>query len=131
MGEAVLVGLLFADHILEEKSGKKSIIGTFTTIYSEKFPFQYARFGIYAAVTNLEGEHEFALNLVNDETQQVVIALSGKIASKSRLEVIEIVAIFEMVLFPKPGKYNLTYVIDGYQVGSRVLPVQQIPKQPD
>lgn len=129
MGEAVLVGLLFADHILEEKNGKKSIIGVFTNINAERFPLPYPKFGVYAAVTNLVGKHDFALNLVNDETQQVVVALSGGFESQDPLGVIEITPILQMVIFPKPGKYHLTFVIDGNQIGSRVLTVQEQPRQ--
>ncbi|MCX7787275.1 MAG: hypothetical protein N2442_06225 [Spirochaetes bacterium] len=87
---------------------------------------QFPRFGIYAAVTSLTGKHDFALNLVNDETQQVVIALSGGFESQEPLRVIEITPIFELTLFPKPGRYHLTFVIDGNQIGSRVLMVQQV-----
>lgn len=125
MSEPVLVGLLFADHIITEKNGKRGIIGTFTNITSEKFPAVFRPWHIYAAVTNIEGNHEFALNLVKDDTSQVILPISGQIGSKESKAVIELDFDVTGAVFPAPGDYNLTLLIDGNQVGTRILEVKK------
>jgi len=65
MAEPVLVALLFADRVIvEEKNKKKTIVGTFTRFYSDKFPVSFPPWYIYAAVTNISEDHSFSLNLV-------------------------------------------------------------------
>lgn len=124
MDEVVLVGLLFADRIIVEDNGKKGIIGIFNKFTSPRFPCSFPPWAIYAAATNLEGKHEFALNLVCEETSQVVIPISGQFEAKNRLDVIEIHSTVMAALFPKPGKYSLTFLIDGKKIGARVLTVE-------
>lgn len=123
MTEPVFVGLLFADRIIQENNGKKGIIGTFSTFHSANFPVVFPPWGIYAAVTNLEGEHTFAINLVCETSNQVIVNLSGDINSKSSTDVIEISPQIFNAVFPRAGKYDLTFSIDGHTIGSRRLTV--------
>lgn len=131
MGEEVLVGLLFADRIITEKNGKKGIIGTFNRFHSRKFPVSFPSWAIYAAVTNLKGRHEFALNLVSEETNQVIVPLSGQFEAKNRTDIVELTPVIMGAVFPKPGKYNLTFHIDGNHVGARVLLIELLSKTGD
>lgn len=121
MTESVPIGLLFADRIIEEKNGKKTIIGTFTTFFSKQFPVSFPPWAIYAGVTNLEGEHDFAINLVHSQLNQVVLAINGKFTAESVEQVVELCIPVNSAIFQSPGKYNLTFNIDTEQVGSRVL----------
>jgi hypothetical protein len=123
MSEPVLVGLLFADKIIIENNGKRGIIGTFNRFYSKKFPIMFPPWAIYAAVTNLEGKHEFALTLAREETNQVVMPLNGQFEVRSRNDVVELTPSIIGVVFPSQGTYILTFSIDGTQVGARVLSV--------
>lgn len=123
MDEAVLVGLLFADRIIIENNGKKGIIGVFDKLISPRFPCSFPPWAIYAAVTNLEGKHEFALNLVCDETSQVIVPVSGQFEAVNRLAVIEIESTVMGAIFSKPGMYSLALIVDGQEIGTRVLTV--------
>lgn len=133
--EVVLVGLLFADRVIVENNGKKGIIGTFNSFQSATFPALFPPWFIYAAATNLEGDHEFSLNLVaDDNTDQVVVALSGHVAVKNRNDVIELTPGIAGAVFPRAGQYSLIFKIDSREVGSRVLIVREVrppsPPQP-
>ena len=121
MPEPVLVGLLVADRVIEEKSGKKGIIGTFTTFHARSFPASFPPWFIYAALTNVEGEHDFAINLVQSQTNQVVVGLRGKLNSSSAEQVVELVAPIPRAVFPSEGKYDLTFQVDAFPLGARVL----------
>jgi hypothetical protein len=126
MSEPVLVGLLFADKIIIENNGKRGIIGTFNRFYSKKFPIAFPPWAIYAAVTNLEGKHEFALTLVREETNQVIMPLNGQFDVRGRNDVVELTPAILGVVFPQPGTYILTFSVDGIQLGARVLFVDQV-----
>lgn len=127
MAEPVLVALLFADRVIvEEKNKKKTIVGTFTRFYSDKFPVSFPPWYIYAAATNISGDHSFSLNLVLEKEMQVVVPINGKIKVENPRNVIELIFPIGQAIFPSPGEYTLTFNIDGTQVGSRVLEVVQL-----
>ncbi len=127
--EPVLVALLFADRVLvEEGNRKKTIVGTFTQFYSEKFPVVFPPWFIYAAATNLEGEHSFSLNLVLEKESQVIVGINGKMKADDRNKVNEFIFPIQRAIFPSPGTYALTFNIGGVQVGSRLLEVIPQPQ---
>ena len=64
MPEPVFVALLIADRVVTEDNQKKGIIGTFTQFTVRQVPAALPPWYIYAAVTNLAGEHVFSLNLL-------------------------------------------------------------------
>lgn len=123
MAEPVLVGLLFADRVITENNNKKGIIGTFTNFHSYQYPVAFPPWYIYAAVTNIKGEHNFSINLANDKSQHVIVSFGGKIGSDDLKAVCELSIPLVNVMFPEPGAYNLIFNIDGKQIGSRVLEV--------
>ncbi len=123
MGEPVLVALLIADRVIEEKNGKKGIIGTFTAFNSPSFPVSFPPWFIYAAVTNLAGEHDFALNLAPARTSQIVVGISGKFSAASAEQVVELVIPVPKAVFPSEGKSDLTFQVDSTPLGARVLSV--------
>ena len=121
MDEPVLVGLLFADKIITEDNGKKGIIGTFTRFFAHSFPAAFPPWAIYAALTNVTGEHQFALTLIESESEQVVLPLTGKFDVKQKTDVVELTPTIMGAVFPKAGKYTLLFTVDGDQIGARTL----------
>ena len=128
MGEPVLVALLFADKVIEEINHKKGIIGTFSRFYTEKFPAAFPPWFIYAAVTNISGENAFALNLVFNKAQQVILPISGKFKVENTNSVVELIFPVLRAIFPEEGIYTLTFNIDGIPIGSRILEVLKRPE---
>jgi hypothetical protein len=126
MGEPVLVGLLFADRVITENNGKKSIIGTFNRFIAPSFPMVFPPWFIYAAITNIDGKHEFSLSLCMDDSERLLFTLSGGIDCPDEGNVIELEAALTTVSFPSPGKYILTFQVDGFPIGSRVLTVDKV-----
>jgi len=127
--EPVLVALLFADRVLvEEGNHKKTIVGTFTQFYSERFPVVFPPWFIYAAATNFAGEFSFSVNLVLEKDRQVVLGISGKVKADNRNKVNEFIFPIQRAIFPSAGTYSLTFNIGGVQVGSRLLEVIPQPQ---
>jgi hypothetical protein len=130
MTEPVFVALLSADRVITEDNGKKSIIGTFTQFHARQFPAVFPPWFVYAAVTNLAEAHSFSLNVVNDETQQVVFSAGGQFTVDQPRKVIELVIPMLNVVFPAPGTYNLLFNVDGQQIGSRLIDTAKVDAPP-
>ncbi len=123
MPEPVFVALLLADRVITEDNKKKGIIGTFTRFTARQFPAIFPPWFIYAAATNLSGEHSFTLNVVSDRTQQVVFSAAGKLTVEEPRMVVELVIPVANAVFPDAGVYDVVFFIDGRQIGSRILEV--------
>ena len=124
--EPVLVALLFADHVVvEANTNKKTIVGAFTQFHSDSFPILFPPWWIYVAVDNVSGSPQYALNLVNDETDQVIIGISGQISIKDDPGGVEMQFKIPNAVFPTAGRYNLILTVGSHRIGSRVLRVDQ------
>jgi hypothetical protein len=130
MTEPVFVALLLADRVITEDNQKKAIIGTFTQFTVRQVPASLAPWFVYAAVTNLAGEHSFSLNLVVDRTQQVIFSAGGTLRVDEPRRVVELVIPVPNVVFPEAGTYIVTFHVEGEQIGSRILDVVQAEPRP-
>lgn len=127
--EPVGIALLFCDYLIDEKnSNKKTLAGIFSVIYGKKFPTQFRPFWLYASFTNLTGEHSFAINIVFEKAQNVLLSLGGNVNSQSQDAVIELSIPVKPILLPEPGKYGVTLHIDGTTILNRTLYVNEASK---
>lgn len=126
MPEPVFVALLLADRVITEDNQKKAIIGTFTQFSVRQVPAGLPPWFIYAAVTNLAGEHPFSINLVYDRSQQVIFSAGGNIKVDDPRRVVELVIPVPNVVFPEIGTYVVSFHVGGEQIGSRILDVVKI-----
>lgn len=123
MTEPVFVALLMADRVITEDNQKKAIIGTFTQFTVRQVPAGMPPWFIYAAVTNLAGEHPFSVNLVFDRSQQVIFSAGGNLKVDETRRVVELVIPVPNVVFPEAGTYVVSFHVGGEQIGSRILDV--------
>ncbi len=123
MPEPVFVALLMADRVITEDNQKKAIIGTFTQFTVRQVPAGLPPWFIYAAVTNLAGEHPFSINLVLDKSQQVIFSAGGTLKVDEPRRVVELVIPVPNVVFPEAGTYVVSFHVGGEQIGSRILDV--------
>jgi hypothetical protein len=123
--EGACYALLFADRIITEINGKKGLIGVFSDFHFPAFPAIAPPWFIYAAVSNLTGRHEFSINLVRDESQQVVLPIAGEVNFPEPGRNVELIFPIGNLTFQKAGVHTLTFNIDGQQLGSRILTVRQ------
>lgn len=124
--DALFVGLLFADRVIEETNHKKGIIGTFTYFHSEKVPVVFPPWFIYAAVSNLSAEekHSFVVNIAHEETQAVIFSAGGELQVDGPKTVAEL-PIPVTTGFPKFGTYIVSFVVDGSELVTRKLDLFQ------
>jgi len=129
MPEPVFVALLIADRVITEDNQKKGIIGTFTQFTVRQVPAALPPWFIYAAVTNIQGEHSFSLNLIFDRSQQVIFSAGGKVSVDDARRVVELVIQVPNVVFPDEGTYNISFHVDGDLIATRILDVVKAPEQ--
>ncbi|TGL75423.1 DUF6941 family protein [Leptospira levettii] len=120
MSNPVVQAILFADRIIEEKNGKKGIIGTFDTIYSPSFPALAFPWGVYVAITGVTSKVQFSLSL-KGKSPNPLIHLKGELNGTNAEALIELPLNFENIQFPEPGNYNFDIEIEGKLIGSRVM----------
>ncbi len=130
MPEPVFVALIMADRVITEDNGKKGIIGTFTQFHARQFPALFPPWFLYAAVTNLRGDHAFSITVASDETQQVVFTVNGQFGVDDPRKVVELVVPVLHAPFPRAGTYAVIFQVDGEQIGSRLLEVAAMPAAP-
>ena len=76
------------------------------------------------SLTNISGKHSFAITLLHLETNQIVLPINGEVESISPEQTIELTFNLAGVVFPSPGRYNLSVELGGELLGSRVLYVE-------
>ena len=124
MNDVKIVAMIFAERVIvEQDSHKHTIIGAFDRFNADGFPAIFLPWTIYAAVSNLEGDHTFTMTLVRDEGDELVVSINGGFKVAEKLDVVQLVVPVTGVVFPKEGNYTLGFQVDGEPVGSRVLRV--------
>lgn len=131
MAEWVVNALLLADKVIEEKNGKKGLIGIFQQFNFPQFPAAVPiPWFVYASISNVEeGTRSFTFNLVRDETQAVIFSASREMNVETPCSSIDLVVVVASVRFDAPGTYTLTFNIDGAPAGSRVVDVKKVQPQ--
>ncbi|TGL04981.1 hypothetical protein EHQ43_10070 [Leptospira bouyouniensis] len=124
MVKPTVAAILFADKIIEEKTNKKAIIGTFDRVYSPSFPMQPFPWGIYLALTGILGAVKFSLILDKPGLKEPLLRVEGEIDGKEEDGIIEIPMNFSNFQFAEPGDYTLKVFVNDNVIGTRKLVVR-------
>lgn len=134
---AVISGILMSDvSIVEQGTGKRSIIGCFEQFVFPQFPVQIGRFWITAWITNLAGalsEMELTARIEEKGSAHVVFSRSTTVQfpAETPLDPTNTMALSTPVagiVFPKPGVYTILLLLNGEEVGKRDVQVRQAPQ---
>jgi hypothetical protein len=124
--EPVLLGLLCAERVItEERTRKRTIVGTFTNFRARSFPAVFPPWFVYISFTNVEGSHTLTLNIANRDTDLTVYSASASISSRDKTGQAELSIPVPNARFPEPGKYEVYVSIDGRPLGARTLRVDR------
>ncbi len=126
MEEINLHTLLFADKIITEDNGKKGIIGVFNIFNFHRFPAVSPPWFVFVQMDNLKtGKYDFTFNLAHQHTQEVVFSGAGSFETREGQEGMELVFPMPPVRFGRDGNYLLSLVLDGREIGQRILKVTE------
>ncbi len=122
--EPVLHAILCADKAIEEKNGKKGLIGIFQSFSFARFPIVAPTWYVYVAVGNVsKGRHDVAINVVQDDTGAVIVRSHGTVQVRAPAADVEIVCPMAGAAFRSPGVHWLTVALDEVRIGGRALHV--------
>jgi len=128
----IIQALVLADHIYEDKSGKKIIAGTFNQIRRKKIQVQGGtELGspwLYLSLTDVVDETRLILQLVNRETNAVLRETVITIKNQDRLATVELVLPLPPLwrVLPAPGQYSYDVVSsEGEILGSHRLILEE------
>ena len=103
------VALVVCDAIWRDPgTGKRTILGCFSTIYAGRFPTVHPMLSVYAAVCDGHGKVPVSLRLIDvDEESPPLFELKGEATFADPRDVLEFDFVAQDVPIPAPGEYRL------------------------
>lgn len=123
---------LVCDHVIEDSlTRKKSVIGIFTHLQAAVFPFQHQHMGLYFCLTDVEGTHQFEIDLVYLNNEQLVCrAVLPSISIGDRLQISDFGINIPSLIVPSPGRYEFRLKMDGHLIAQKDFNVVQAMPPP-
>ena len=112
--------------IAERVTNKWTLVGTFTTIYSNNFPAVHPELALYLCVSDAEGRYPLSVEIDHlgvETTKTVLVPPEAGAAwtAHNRLEVYEEAFLLRGLTFHATGKYMLRVLLDGHVVGEKPI----------
>jgi hypothetical protein len=119
-----LLAILLCDHvILEQGTGKKTLVGLFDEVWSPTEP-HHQDLGFFARMTDLEGNYQFAIKVVRIAAEGEIVVAAGNLQMAqpitNRLANLDL-ALNLPVDFPNFGKYEFQLFANDIYMGRAVL----------
>jgi hypothetical protein len=114
------IGLTLCDNlIIEERTRKLTLVGTFPGFRSSEFPCTPDPFYVSASLIGGQGEGELTLTVTQLETDDELFAIHRRISFSDRLAELRVAFRLRNCTFPEPGAYSMTLLMDGEWVAQR------------
>jgi hypothetical protein len=127
----IAVGLTLCDHvIIEERTRKVSLIGTFTGLRVSDFPAVAPPFSVFALLTDWAGDATIELSVLELDTEAEVLILRNRVHFPDKLAEVRYHARLRQCTFPGAGTYQFTLLADGEWVAQRRLRLYSSEDQP-
>lgn len=128
-----VVAMLICDQIIvEQGTGKKSLIGVFEQINAFSFPTQ-ARLAIYVKLVDASGRYDFLIRVVNLKDETKVAEIKAVAPNLLPTAAAEFAINIDGIILPEVGKYEFQlYANDTYlhRVTMNASAVQGGPQWP-
>ncbi|HVU25765.1 MAG TPA: hypothetical protein VHE13_16665 [Opitutus sp.] len=97
---------------IDPGSGKHTLLGVFSNISSQQFPFTHPSMVWFLTLTDCApGEHKLRLSMGLEPTAMGVL-MERPFASENPLHRINLLNEFRNLVFPQPGDYSILVEID-------------------
>ena len=122
------LALVLADDIYRDTaSGKRTILGTFSVIFSPEMPVTQGQLAVYCALTDGHGKTTIDLKLVridNDNmTDEPIAEARGEVDFVDPRMVVELDLKLRGIVFPSAGEYRFQIIGNGELLMERRLVV--------
>lgn len=121
----VALGLTLCDYlIVEERTKKVSLIGTFTTILGSQFPAAAQPFSVFAVLTDGLGDAAVSLVVKYLATDQEVYSYQNTVQFPDRLFQLQLHIRINALVWPYAGWYDCLLMIDNQFITNRRIRVK-------
>ena len=121
--------MVVCDMVIDDrKTGKKSIIGMFNNINSEKVPFVHSKMNVFVCLTEGMGEYDGKLQCININDEKNLFEMHGKVNFLNPHQVVEMHFELFGLSFPEFGDYRFEFLCNGKLVIARKFRVSEVQK---
>src|SRR5262245_3803408 len=118
----VVLGLNLCDYVIvEERTRKVSLIGTFSGLGTAEFPALAPPFSVFAMLTDGLGSATIELIVIQMETNEQVYLHQAVLTFPDKVAEVRYHLRVRQCTFPTPGNYQFTLVLDGEWMAHRRL----------
>jgi hypothetical protein len=97
--------------IVEQGSGKKSLIGIFDRMMTFTLPTAVARMAVYVRVMDASGKYPMKLRLVKLKDETLIQEIKAEVEAKDPLAPTEVVINLMGTVLPEAGKYEFQFYL--------------------
>jgi hypothetical protein len=116
----IVLGLTICEKVIVEEGTKNvTLVSTFTKLQVDTFPTVAQRFTVYTVLTGGLGDGTIDLIVRNLETDQVVYEAKLPVRLTDRLMELRVLFRVTNCVFPSPGAYQVTLLLDGEWLAQR------------
>ena len=125
--DPVVKAFLVCDCVIHDaQTGKKSLVGVFHELRSDRFPAVHPVLWIYANITNARGKYKFEIRLVDiEEGKMLGKGRPPEISIPGPLQTTELSAQLRNVTLPRPGTYEFHLLSDESLIATKAIRVSQ------
>jgi hypothetical protein len=130
MPRPVALGLTLCEKVIvEERTKSVSLIGTFRKVRGRTFPLRMLPFDVVATLTGSQGEGEVSLTVTDLRTGEERPVLTERIVFSDRFAEIQKALRLTRFVFPGPGDYMFTLLVDDDWVAQRRVIVREMERE--
>jgi hypothetical protein len=120
----VCYGLALCDvAVVEARTGRVSLINTFSGIAVARFPIQVAPFAAYTVLTDGQGQADLEFTITALDNGEQVYSHSSRQAFANRLQEVQYLLRVRTCQFSRPGRYEAALFADGQLIARRPFSV--------
>lgn len=122
------IALVVCDAIYHEQGGKTALVGLFSNIASyTPPPIKHSRLAVYASVTGLREGSRARLEIVQGETEKVLVTAGGPFPKGATpLTIADLNFVLNNVVFPDVGTYFIRFWVNDHLLMMRPFEVSVI-----
>ncbi|HZT82302.1 MAG TPA: hypothetical protein VFA26_18890 [Gemmataceae bacterium] len=115
-------GLTLCDYaIVDQRTGKVSLIGTFVQMFEDSFPSVPRSFCAFIALTNGQGDATVELVITELETDEEIEREGASVTFPDKLTEVQVIFQLKGWSVSSPGWYSVSVLVDGEAIASRPL----------
>lgn len=123
------LAIVICESVVEDaRTHNKCILNSYNTIGALGFPTTQDRLTVFVSLTDGRGKAPLEVRFAKDGSKQEVFSLTGEVAFKSPLEVVDLTVDMRQVPIPEEGNYAIQIYISGEMIAERRLKVTKVEK---